>query len=100
VFVVDSCIFRRMPSTTTSRKFHELIPIVSLFIAAVPELLQVMEDWLSLMITAGVIIILVIKIVLSTALVDTSKLALLSPEQFLLLFVLLSLLLFLLLLQI
>jgi hypothetical protein len=65
-----------VPANTTSRKLHKFVPIVSLFAAAVPIFLEIMKDWSTLMISAGTLSILILKIILPTALIDASKLAL------------------------
>ena len=72
-----------MPSLTTGRQLHKLIPVVGLLIAAVPELLQVVEHWHSLMVPAGLLMVLLFQVILPAALVDASQFALLGLEQLL-----------------
>lgn len=89
-----------MPTFTTSRQFHKLIPIMGLFLTTIPKFLQVMKHWLPLMIPTRFLMILLVIVILPTALINTPQLVLLRPEQFFLLLVFFCFLFFLLLLQI
>lgn len=59
---------------------------MSLLATAAPILLQVMEDCLSLVILACVLIVVLVEIVLPAALIDTTELALFCNELLLHLF--------------
>ena len=81
-----------MPPLTTSWQFHELIPVVGLLIAAVPELLQVVEHRHSLMVPTGLLMVLLLQVILPASLVDASQFALFRLEHLLVFVVFLCLL--------
>jgi hypothetical protein len=66
-------------------QLHELIPIVGVLAAAAPVLLEVMEDCLSLVVLAGVFMVVFVQVVLSAPLVDAAELPLLRHPLLLLL---------------
>ena len=61
-----------MPASAASGQFHELIPVVGLFAAAAPILLQVMENRSSFMVVARILAVLVLDVIFATSLVNTS----------------------------
>jgi hypothetical protein len=69
-----------VPADAASGKFHEFIPIMGLFATATPIFFEIMEDWSPLVISASAFPILILKIILSTTLIDASKLALFGQE--------------------
>lgn len=89
-----------MPSSAARRKLHELIPIVSLFVTTVPELFQIMENWLAFMISACILMILLFKKIFAASLINASQLPLFCFKQLFVLLILFGFLFFLLFLQI
>ena len=69
-----------MPTGAASGQLHELVPIVGFLAAAAPVFLEVVEHCLSLVVFASVLVVVLIKVVLSAALIDASELSLLSHE--------------------
>jgi len=69
-----------VPANTTMWKFHKLIPVMSLSSAAVPKLLKIMENRLSLVIFACILAILIVHVILSASLIDTSQFSLFGPK--------------------
>jgi len=77
---MGSSYFGRVPSDAASGKFHEFVPVMSLLATAAPVFLEVVEHCLSLVVFASVLVVVLIKVVLSAALIDASELSFLSHE--------------------
>lgn len=74
----------RVPAHAARRQLHELVPIVRLLAAAVPVLLQVVEDGLPLVVLARALPVVLVEVVLPAPLVHALELPLLRHELLLL----------------
>lgn len=73
-----------MPAHAAGRQLHEFVPVVGLLAAAVPVLLEVVEDGLPLVVLARALAVVLVEVVLSASLVHAFELALLGHELLLL----------------
>lgn len=74
----------RVPAHATGRQLHEFVPVVGLLAAAVPVLLEVVEDGLPLVVLARALAVVLVEVVLPASLVHAFELALLGHELLLL----------------